>query len=370
MEGPLNTWKEREMGEFRCYPEYVVWELTCRCNLRCLHCGTAAGNARENELSLDECFALCDELVEMGCARGALSGGEPLLFSGWKRLARRFTGEGVRLSLITNGLLVNERVVTDFEDAGLCVIGISLDGTEDVHNRIRCRPDAFARTLKAIDLIKKRSDLMVTAITQVSGFNISVLDELVQVLTDHGVDIWQPQLTTITGRMREHSDFAIQPKDYLRLARFIARTRETGRMRVDTGENIGYYGPYEDRLRDYPYLGCYAGCRIVGIESNGNIKGCLSLPEDFVEGNIRKRPFREIWEDPEGFAYNRGWCPEKAEGGCKGCEYLTLCRCGCSNTAVGSTGSRFNNPYCLRHLAMEGQIAFEAEPENAAVGAG
>lgn len=356
------------MGEFRLFPEYVVWELTCRCNLRCLHCGTAAGKARENELSLDESFALCDELVDMGCARGALSGGEPLLFKGWQQLARRFTGQGVKLSLVTNGLLVDERVVKDIEEAGILVVGISVDGTEDVHNRIRRRPDAFIKTLGAVDLIKKHSDLRVTAITQVSGFNIDVLDDLTPILIDHGVDVWQFQLTTLTGRMKEHAGAALSPDDYLRLARFIGRKRDEGGIIVDAGENIGYYGPCEDKLRAHPYLGCYAGCRVVGIESNGNVKGCLSMPEDCVEGNIRERPFREIWEDPQGFAYNRQWSPDKAEGGCKGCKYLTWCRCGCSNTAMGATGSRFNNPYCLRRLAVEGKIPFEAERECVAAG--
>jgi radical SAM protein with 4Fe4S-binding SPASM domain len=298
-----------------------------------------------------------------------LSGGEPLLFKGWQQLARRFTDQGVKLSMVTNGLLVDERTVGDLEEAGLLVVGISVDGTEDAHNRIRRRPDAFAKTLRAIDLIKKHSDLKVTVITQVSGFNIGVLDALTPILVDHGVDVWQFQLTTITGRMKEHAELAITPSDYLYLAHFIGRLREDNRIFADAGENIGYYGPCEKMLRDHPYLGCFAGCRVVGIESNGNVKGCLSMPEDCVEGNIRERPFREIWEDPEGFAYNRQWTPDKAEGGCKGCRYLRWCRCGCSNTAMGATGSRFDNPYCLRRMAVEGKIPFESEQECITAGA-
>ncbi|MBU0755914.1 MAG: radical SAM protein [Planctomycetes bacterium] len=351
------------MTVFRLFPDYTVWELTCRCNMRCLHCGTGAGLPRENELTIDECCALIDDLAEMGCRKCALIGGEPLLFREWKTVAQRLSYRGIQTGLITNGLLVSEKVVDAFVEGGLQVIGISLDGTETVHNRVRAHVNSFARAVKAIRLIKERTSLKVTAITQVSRYNLDDLTGLLKVMVDSGVDTWQPQLTTLTGRMREHSDFALEAKDLLQLAAFIAQVRRSGRIQVDTGENIGYYGAHEGELRDGPYLGCYAGCRVVGVESNGNIKGCLSLSEDYVEGNIRDRSFGEIWEDPEGFAYNRQWHPEKAEGGCRDCDFLKLCRCGCANTAIGATGSRYDNPYCLRRLAREGKIPLPSAGE-------
>ena len=47
-------------------PRYTVWELTLACDHRCLHCGPRAGEARPNELTLDECLQLVDEMAELG----------------------------------------------------------------------------------------------------------------------------------------------------------------------------------------------------------------------------------------------------------------------------------------------------------------
>jgi len=161
-------------------------------------------------------------------------------------------------------------------------------------------------------------------------------------------------MTTSTGRMCEMRDGSMTPEDMPELARKIIEIRDEKKIEIDVGENIGYYGELGDDLwRGYPYLGCYAGCRVIGIESNGNIKGCLSMPEEFVEGNIRQRPLKEIWFDMSLFSYNRQFSPDKAEGFCKDCPHLKMCRCGCSTTAIGSSSSRFNNPYCLYRIEME-----------------
>ncbi len=64
-----------------CYPRFCVWELTLLCNMRCLHCGSHAGTPREDELGLDDCFRVADQLADMGCQKVTLSGGEPA----WRR---------------------------------------------------------------------------------------------------------------------------------------------------------------------------------------------------------------------------------------------------------------------------------------------
>ena len=99
------------------------------------------------------------------------------------------------------------------------------------------------------------------------------------------------------------------------------------------------------------WCGCSAGCLNVGIESNGNVKGCLSLQSGrFVEGNVRQESLRTIWEKPGNFAYTRGFTPADLHGSCSECEYGELCRGGCVFMAYGATGSPHDNPYCLYHV--------------------
>lgn len=344
------------MGEFRLFPKLAVWEVTLKCNMKCIHCGTDAGHGRPEPLTLDECLKVCDDLAEMGCEKLTVSGGEPLLSPYWDQIAKRATSNCIATSLITNGLLMTDEMAGKLYDSGLRVIGISVDGMEKAHNHVRrSKENSFQKCLEAIRTLHKHGGLNVTVISQISKININDLEPLKQMLLDEGVCAWQLQITTITGRMRGYREFAVEPSDLLRLAGFIADFRAEQRpMRIDVGENVGYFGPYEEELREgYPYLGCYAGCRVMGIEENGNIKGCLSMPEDYVEGNIRERPLKEIWEDMDCFSYNRKWSPDKAEGFCRACPHLTLCRCGCANTAVGVTGSRYNNPVCLYRYEQE-----------------
>ena len=341
------------MSEFKLYPSNAVWEITFLCNMRCLHCGTAAGEKRKDELNTEEALKLIDDLAELGCEFLTLSGGEPLLQKDWKELARRLKERKVKLGIVTNGWCVNEEVARDFKEIEMNMVGVSFDGTEKTHDMIRRTKGSYKKAYQALKMIKE-SGQKVCALTQVSKLNLEELDLIYQDLLDIGIPLWRIQMTTSTGRMCEMRDGSMTPEDMPELARKIIEIRDEKKIEIDVGENIGYYGELGDDLwRGYPYLGCYAGCRVIGIESNGNIKGCLSMPEEFVEGNIRQRPLKEIWFDMSLFSYNRKFSPDKAEGFCKDCPHLKMCRCGCSTTAIGSSGSRFNNPYCLYRIEME-----------------
>ena len=78
-----------------------------------------------------------------------------------------------------------------------------------------------------------------------------------------------------------------------------------------------------------------------------------SMPEEFVEGNIRDSSFTEIWNDPSNFLYNRKFTRETATGACHDCRYLPLCRGGCATTSVSATGERANNPYCMFQIEQK-----------------
>ena len=91
-------------------PRFCVWELTLRCNMRCAHCGSAAGMPRENELTTEEAVDLAKQLGALGCERLTLLGGEPLLRKDWEILTKALQDAGVRVNIITNGWLTADRV--------------------------------------------------------------------------------------------------------------------------------------------------------------------------------------------------------------------------------------------------------------------
>ncbi|MBI2266414.1 MAG: SPASM domain-containing protein, partial [Armatimonadetes bacterium] len=228
---------------------------------------------------------------------------------------------------------------------------ISLDGTRETHNYIRRVPRSFDRVLEGFRVLREMG-VYTAAVTSVSKRNLSELPEIYEILSVAGVKSWQIQLIIGEGRMRSNEDMP-QPADLEGIARFMVAKRRTCSMNIYPGDNIGFFTSLERELRNSPWRGCFAGILSIGIEANGNIKGCLSqCPEfmennPFVEGNIRKKSLREIWENPDGFSYNRKFHLGKVKGFCRTCKHVKECRCGCTATAYAIHGTKYENSYCI-----------------------
>lgn len=336
------------MNGFKFYPQTVVWEVTFACNMRCLHCGTSAGKARPAELTTGESLALIDELASLGCEVVNLSGGEPLMRRDWRQLAERIKERNMILHIISNGYLVDEGVVEDFKRLKFNNVGISFDGTRKTHDYIRCTEGSHDRAYNAMRLMHD-AGVRFCAVSQISNINLDELDDIRKELIDVCCPAWRIQMTTTTGRMPRELTMSLD--NYPRFIDKLLEYSKDKTMDVHVGENIGYFGCKGTELNDgMPYLGCYAGTRVLGIESDGKVKGCLSMPEQFVEGNIRDSSLTEIWNDPDKFAYNRKFTRDTADGECHDCRFLPLCRGGCTTTSVGASGKRADNPYCIYRM--------------------
>lgn len=337
----------------RYYPKYCVWELTLVCNMKCLHCGSSAGGpGRKNELTTKEALNVADQLAELGTERLTLSGGELFLRKDWDKIAARLKAHKIRVGLITNGYLLKENLKKIVSILPLDVIAVSLDGTRKIHDNIRQIPGSFEKVVEGFKLLKKER-AYTGCITSVSKMNIKDLEEIYKILVDLGVDAWQIQMVFPGGRMRERVQDCPAPSDMHRVAKFIAQKRQEKKILVYPADCIGYYTHIENQIRKTQWTGCYAGLLVVGIEANGNVKGCLSLAPElrknnpFVEGNVRKKSLKEIWEKPDGFSYNRKFDLRKVKGLCGKCWYLKQCRCGCKSTCYFFFGTTYKNTYCI-----------------------
>ena len=343
-------------------PHSVTWELTLACNLNCRHCGSQAGRARSDELSPDEALDLCRDLIELGTRRVTLAGGEPTLRADWPKIGASLTAGGIAVNLLTNGRGWSRELVEDAKRAGLESVAFSVDGLADSHDYIRRIPGQWQQVLRGIDTTVD-GGMPVGVVTQVNSRNFAEIEQIRDLLAKHRVSSWQIQLGNPSGNLADNRDLLIDPQDVLELLPRVAQLRKAGGFpRVFVGDNIGYYGEHEQTLRDQGgkvpfWTGCRAGCTVMGIESNGNIKGCLSLPsrdvDRFVEGNTRQRPLREIWEDPNSFAFNRQFSKARLQGFCRSCEYGEICRGGCNWTSFSHTGECGANPYCYHRIQIE-----------------
>jgi len=129
----------------------VVWNVTRRCNLRCVHCYSQSEDRNyQGELSFEEGKALIDDLAEFGSPVILFSGGEPLIRPDILDLIRYAAAKGLRAVVSTNGALITAKIAEQLKEIGLSYVGISLDGLEEVHDAFRGFRGTFGRVMNAI----------------------------------------------------------------------------------------------------------------------------------------------------------------------------------------------------------------------------
>ncbi len=334
-------------------PAICVWELTLLCNAACVHCGSSAGKARARELTTDEALALCDDLASLGTKNVTLSGGEPLLRPDWDRIAQRLTDQGIRVDLISNGLGWDSEKARRAREAGIEAVSLSIDGPLPVHDALRGMAGAFSRAMQSVRCLQAEG-MPVGAVTQVSRWNAGVLAAIEEVLVRAGFMGWQLQLTMNLGRCAELADLPLTPGEIPSVARFVTEASERGRIPVYAGDNLGWMTRSEARLRsarrpcNRVFLGCQAGLQVLGITSDGTLRGCLSMPSAMNEQSVRTRSLRDVWNDDTAFAYNRCFDESALQGACASCAFRRVCRGGCKSMAWSTTGGVVSNPSCLR----------------------
>jgi radical SAM protein with 4Fe4S-binding SPASM domain len=357
LERPIRTPSAEEVSA--CVPVAVVWEITLSCNLKCAHCGSRAGAPRADELTTSEALALIQDLASMGVRDIGLIGGEAYLRRDWIELIGAIKREGMNCALQTGGRALSESKIAAAAAAGLDSAGVSLDGMAPNHDRVRGVPGSFRQAVAALRNLRTHG-VTTTVNTQLWTGSIADLDDLLDVIADEGVGTWQVQLTVAMGAAADHPELILQPYQVLeimpKLAELYDEAQRRG-VRMVLGNNVGYFGPFEAKMRSVEDVadhwgGCSAGQNALGIEADGKIKGCPSLAtEDYVAGNVRTQTVKEIWANSQRMAFNRHPNPDDLWGFCRSCYYGPVCRGGCTWTAHSLFGRPGNNPYC-HHRAL------------------
>ena len=330
----------------------AVWEITLACSFSCKYCGSKGGRAREGELTTEEALSVAEQLAELGCRRVSLIGGEVFMRRDWKEIAGRMSALGIRVNIITNGFLFAEKVIADLKDVNVESVSVSLDGPKAVHDRYR-QEGSYDRAIRAISVLHG-AGIPVSVISTLNAENAPLLPELYETLRGSGIFAWQLQACSPMGNAALSGiDYAFDVKEVIR---FVAENAASAPFALGIADNIGYFTPEEGMLRGNlsgkaVYRGCSAGLDAVGIDSVGNVRGCESMyDERFNEGNLREKSLREIWEDPDAFAYNRKFTPELLSGACASCEAGPFCAGGCRSYNYFVHGKIYEAPRCARNL--------------------
>ncbi len=321
----------------------VVWNCTRRCNLRCVHCySQSEDRTYGGELTTDEARRFIDDLAAFGAPVLLFSGGEPLLRPDLFDLLRHAAAAGLRTVLSTNGTLIDEATAERLREVGLGYVGVSLDGLGEANDRFRGVPGAFEKALAGIRRCLEagvKVGLRFTITRRNAGevpgiFRLVGAERIPRVCFYHLVYAGRG-----TALMQEDLDHA-----------------ETRRL-VDTiidstaalhAEGHGPEVLTVDNHADGPYL--YLRMRREGHpraeralellkmnrgNQSGHGIGCVSWdgtvhPDQFWRharlGNVRERPFSEIWTDLSHPLLAR--LKDKRpylKGRCAACRWLDIC---------------------------------------------
>ena len=341
-------------------PVHIVWEITLACDLKCMHCGSRAGHVRSRELSTEECLDLVRQFARLGTREITLIGGEAYLRKDWLKIISEINSNGIQCTLQSGGLHLTDERLRQAADAGLAAAGVSIDGLKDLHDRLRGVAGSFDKAMEALRNARKYG-LTTSVNTQITSHVMPQLAEMQELFIEAGASHWQIQLTVAMGRAADNPELLLQPYELLELMPLLADLYKKGVDRgflMQPGNNIGYFGPYESLWRgsgdeQVHWSGCNAGQNTVGIEADGTIKGCPSLPTTaYSGGNIRDLTARQIWEASPEIAFTRNRTVDDLWGFCRSCYYADVCRAGCTWTTHTLFGRPGNNPYC-HHRALE-----------------
>lgn len=327
----------------------VIWNLIRRCNLTCRHCYTVSADIDfKGELSTAEAFAVLDDLSRFRVPALILSGGEPLMRPDIHEIALRARALGLYTGLSTNGTLIDERNIARIAECGYDYVGISIDGLEATHDEFRQRRGAFRESMRAVRLCKEHGIKVGLRFT-LTRQNHAQLEDILALIEEHEVDKFYLSHLNYGGRGHRHRG---QDAWYRMTRDAMTRLFERCRAELERGVAREYVTGNNDA--DGPFLllwarehfperaadlerrlirwgGNASGQHVANIDNLGTVH-----PDTFwwdhAIGNVRDRPFSEIWRDTrdplmKGFRQR----PRPLKGRCAECRYLAICN---GNTRV------------------------------------
>lgn len=303
---------------------YIFWECTLRCNLNCIHCGSdCMKDSSINDMPREDFFKALDEItpiISPNKTMIVLTGGEPVLRKDISEIGADLYKRGFPWGVVSNGMGMQGPMISKLLESGIRAITISLDGLEDSHNWLRGNKYSFKNAINAIGILGRTEGLRYDVVTCAHQKNIAELPELYELLLKLGLKEWRIFTIFPIGRAKQHDELQLDSEEFKLLFDFIERVRKEGKIKLNYGCE-GFLGTYEGRVRDNFFF-CRAGINVASILVDGSISACPNLRDNFIQGNIYKDSFKEVWLNKYALYRDRSWTKT---GACKDCEFFTYC---------------------------------------------
>jgi 12,18-didecarboxysiroheme deacetylase len=321
----------------------VVWNITRRCNLKCLHCYAHARNIPfDNELTTMEGKNLIDDLAGFGVPVLLISGGEPLARKDLPELAAYAVEKGMRAVISTNGTLITPQMAGTLKNIGLSYVGISLDGMEEINDRFRGVKGAFRSALKGIENCKK-AGIKVGLRFTINKINVGEIPDLFKLIEENDIPRICFYHLVYAGRGSKLVEEDLSHEESRRavdlIMDFTKKLHDQGKPKEVLTVDNHADGPYiylrlkkenPERAKEVLEL-----LKMNEGNNSGRGIGCISWDGEvhadqfwrhYSFGNVKDRPFSEIWTDTSDPLMNKLKEKKKyAKGKCATCKWLDIC---------------------------------------------
>lgn len=321
----------------------IVWNVTNRCNLHCLHCYSSSSDSiPPDELSTEEGLRLIDDLADYKVPVIIFSGGDPLMRGDLFELAGHAFKKGIRCALSTNGLFIDKDTAKKIKDTGFSYVGVSLDGVGELNDRFRGMKGAFEKGFSGL------KNCQAEGITVGLRFNINKktvhqLGSIFDLIEKEGIDRGYISHLVYSGRgsRLRNEDLSHEETrdavDYIfkRVKDFCIKGYKK-EILIGNNDADGVYLYLKVKEED-PFQaekvcelltmrgGNSSGVALGNIDSRGNVHAD-QFWQHYSFGNIKDRSFGEIWEDRSdpvmaGLKDKRSM----VKGRCGACKFLGIC---------------------------------------------
>jgi heme d1 biosynthesis radical SAM protein NirJ len=363
----------------------VIWNLIRRCNLLCKHCYSISGDVDfPGELSTTEVFRVMDDLKRFRVPVLILSGGEPLLRPDIFEISHRAKAMGFYTGLSSNGTLITADNIDAISDVNYDYVGISLDGIGATHDAFRRKQGSFDAALNGLRLCRDR-DLKTGMRFTITMDNAAEFPKLLELMEREGIDKFYLSHLVYAGRGNKnrgddaHRELTRRTMDML-FNRAWDAVRKGENKEYVTGNNDadGVYllmwvrerFPEKEahiRAKLAEWGGNASGVNIANIDNLGNVHPD-TMWWHYSLGNVRERPFFEIWRDtrdPIMAGLKRR--PRAIEGRCGKCQFFDICGGNTRVRAFQLTGNPWaEDPACYLTDAEiggeDGAVRLEVTP--------
>ena len=321
----------------------VVWNMTRRCNLKCVHCYAQAVDVDgADAISTEKAKEMIDDLASYGAPVMLFSGGEPLVRKDLVELASHATSKGMRAVISTNGTLISKEKARELKSVGLSYVGISLDGLEAVHDHFRGVPGSFKKALEGIANCQAEG-LKVGLRFTINKRNVAEIPGIFRLLEDLEVPRACFYHLVYSGR---GSELIKEDLDHAETRQVLDLIMDETRALFDKGK------PKEILTVDNHADGPYVWMRLKREDpkraeevfellqynegnNSGRGIGCISWDgqvhadqfwRNHTFGNVLERPFSAIWDDSSiELLHKLKDKKQYVKGRCAQCRFLNIC---------------------------------------------